>query len=43
MIYSLDKNIKLKGVDGLQTSLSTNGNYSFVGTAKQGDTKGLFL
>ncbi|CAH2465901.1 MULTISPECIES: D-alanyl-D-alanine carboxypeptidase family protein [Bacillus] len=39
MIYSLDKNIKLKGVDGLQTSLSTNGNYSFVGTAKQGDTR----
>ncbi|MED1411202.1 D-alanyl-D-alanine carboxypeptidase family protein [Bacillus paramycoides] len=39
MIYSLDENIKFKGVDGLQTSFSTNGNYSFVGTAKQGDTR----
>ncbi|PQZ53254.1 D-alanyl-D-alanine carboxypeptidase [Bacillus sp. MYb209] len=39
MIYSLDENIKLKGVDGLQTSFSTNGNYSFVGTAKQGDKR----
>ncbi|EEL70721.1 D-alanyl-D-alanine carboxypeptidase family protein [Bacillus mycoides] len=39
MIYSLNENIKLQGVDGLQTSLSTNGNYSFVGTAKQGDTR----
>ncbi|MBE7106025.1 D-alanyl-D-alanine carboxypeptidase [Bacillus cereus] len=39
MIYSLNEKIKLHGVDGLQTSLSTNGNYSFVGTAKQGDTR----
>ncbi|PFD40756.1 D-alanyl-D-alanine carboxypeptidase [Bacillus cereus] len=39
MIYSLDENIKFKGVDGLQTSFSTNGNYSFVGTSKQGDTR----
>ncbi|WP_433772171.1 D-alanyl-D-alanine carboxypeptidase family protein [Bacillus wiedmannii] len=39
MIYSLNQNIKLKGVDGLQTSFSTNGNYSFVGTAKLGDTR----
>ncbi|MGE6540625.1 D-alanyl-D-alanine carboxypeptidase family protein [Bacillus luti] len=39
MIYSLNKNIKLQGVDGLQTSFLTNGNYSFVGTAKQGDTR----
>ncbi|PER29891.1 D-alanyl-D-alanine carboxypeptidase family protein [Bacillus cereus] len=39
MIYSLNKNIKLQGVDGLQTSFSTNGNYSFVGTAKRGDTR----
>ncbi|MED0964008.1 D-alanyl-D-alanine carboxypeptidase family protein [Bacillus paramycoides] len=39
MIYSLAENIKFKGVDGLQTSFSTNGNYSFVGTAKQGDTR----
>ena len=39
MIYSLNKNIKLQGVDGLQTSFSTNGNYSFVSTAKRGDTR----
>ncbi|PEX43240.1 D-alanyl-D-alanine carboxypeptidase [Bacillus cereus] len=39
MIYSLNKNIKLKDIDGLQSSLSTNGNYSFVSTAKQGDTR----
>lgn len=39
MIYSLNENIKLQGVDGLQTSFSTNGNYSFVGTAKLGDTR----
>jgi D-alanyl-D-alanine carboxypeptidase len=39
MIYSLDENIKFKGVDGFQTSFSTNGNYSFVGTAKQGDVR----
>ncbi|KXY74950.1 D-alanyl-D-alanine carboxypeptidase [Bacillus anthracis] len=39
MIYSLNENIKLQGVDGLQTSFSTNGNYSFVSTAKQGDTR----
>ncbi|KFM98703.1 D-alanyl-D-alanine carboxypeptidase [Bacillus clarus] len=39
MIYSLDQNIKLKGVDGLQTSFSNNDNYSFIGTAKQGDTR----
>ncbi|MBL2526071.1 D-alanyl-D-alanine carboxypeptidase, partial [Klebsiella pneumoniae] len=39
MIYSLNENIKLQGVDGLQTSFSTNGNYSFVSTAKLGDTR----
>ncbi|MDR4305007.1 D-alanyl-D-alanine carboxypeptidase, partial [Bacillus mycoides] len=39
MIYSLNKNIKLQGVDGLQTSFSTNGNYSFVSTATRGDTR----
>ncbi|PFN18289.1 D-alanyl-D-alanine carboxypeptidase family protein [Bacillus cereus] len=39
MIYSLNENIKLDGVDGLQTSFPTNGNYSFVGTAKLGDTR----
>jgi len=39
MIYSLNEKIKLQGVDGLQTSFSTNGNYSFVGTAKLGDTR----
>ncbi len=39
MIYSLNENIKLQGVDGLQTSFSTNGNNSFVGTAKLGDTR----
>ena len=39
MIYSLDENIKFQGVDGFQTSFSTNGNYSFVGTAKQGDVR----
>ncbi|MFB6729762.1 D-alanyl-D-alanine carboxypeptidase family protein [Bacillus mobilis] len=39
MIYSLNKNIKLQGVDGLQTSFPTNGNYSFVSTAKRGDTR----
>jgi len=39
MIYSLNENIKLQGVDGLQTSFSTNGNYSFVSTAKRGDTR----
>lgn len=39
MIYSLNKNIKLQGVDGLQTSFSTNGNYSFVSTAHRGDTR----
>ncbi|MEY2300935.1 D-alanyl-D-alanine carboxypeptidase family protein [Bacillus tropicus] len=39
MIYSLDKNIKLQGVDGLQTIFLTNGNYSFVSTAKRGDTR----
>ncbi len=39
MIYSLNKNIKLQGVDGLQTSFSTNGNYSFVSTAKRGDIR----
>ncbi|WP_242214673.1 D-alanyl-D-alanine carboxypeptidase family protein [Bacillus cereus group sp. BfR-BA-01383] len=39
MIYSLNEKIKLEGVDGLQTSFSTNGNYSFVGTAKLGDTR----
>ncbi|ABK85598.1 TPA: D-alanyl-D-alanine carboxypeptidase [Bacillus cereus] len=39
MIYSLNKNIKLQGVDGLQTSFSTNSNYSFVSTAKRGDTR----
>lgn len=39
MIYSLNKNIKHQGVDGLQTSFSTNGNYSFVSTAKRGDTR----
>lgn len=39
MIYSLNENIKLQGVDGLQTSFSTNGNYSFVSTAKHGDTR----
>ncbi|WP_088351175.1 D-alanyl-D-alanine carboxypeptidase family protein [Bacillus cereus] len=39
MIYSLNENIKLQGVDGLQTNFSTNGNYSFVSTAKLGDTR----
>ncbi|RAN78480.1 D-alanyl-D-alanine carboxypeptidase family protein [Bacillus sp. SRB_331] len=39
MIYSLNKNIKLQGIDGLQTSFSTNGNYSFVSTATRGDTR----
>ncbi|WP_434166739.1 D-alanyl-D-alanine carboxypeptidase family protein [Bacillus thuringiensis] len=39
MIYSLNENIKLQGVDGLQTSFSNNGNYSFVSTAKLGDTR----
>ena len=39
MIYSLNKNINLQGVDGLQTSFSTNGNYSFVSTAQRGDTR----
>ena len=39
MIYSLNKNIKLQGVDGLQTSFSTDSNYSFVSTAKRGDTR----
>ncbi|MEH7260825.1 D-alanyl-D-alanine carboxypeptidase, partial [Bacillus toyonensis] len=39
MIYSLNENIKFQGVDGLQTSFSTNGNNSFVGTAKLGDTR----
>ncbi|MDR2993832.1 D-alanyl-D-alanine carboxypeptidase family protein [Bacillus cereus] len=39
MIYSLNENIKLQGVDGLQTSFSTNGNYSFVSTAKLGDAR----
>jgi len=39
MIYSLNKNINLQGVDGLQTSFSTNGNYSFVSTAHRGDTR----
>ncbi|MGE7881546.1 D-alanyl-D-alanine carboxypeptidase family protein [Bacillus sp. NPDC094077] len=39
MIYSLNEKIKLQGVDGLQTSFPTNGNYSFVGTAKLGDTR----
>lgn len=39
MIYSLNENIKLQGVDGLQTSFSTNGNYSFVSTAKLEDTR----
>ncbi|MEC5266902.1 D-alanyl-D-alanine carboxypeptidase [Bacillus mycoides] len=39
MIYSLNKNIKFQGVDGLQTSFSTNGNYSFVSTATRGDTR----
>lgn len=39
MIYSLNENIKLQDVDGLQTSFSTNGNYSFVSTAKLRDTR----
>ncbi|HIE6633221.1 TPA: D-alanyl-D-alanine carboxypeptidase family protein [Bacillus luti] len=39
MIYSLNKDIKLQGVDGLQTSFSTNGIYSFVSTAKLGNTR----
>ncbi|PFJ13129.1 D-alanyl-D-alanine carboxypeptidase [Bacillus cereus] len=39
MIYSLNENIRLQGVDGLQTSFSTNGNYSFISTAKLGDTR----
>ncbi|HDR7795371.1 TPA: D-alanyl-D-alanine carboxypeptidase [Bacillus luti] len=39
MIYSLNENIKFQGVDGLQTSSSINGNYSFVSTAKLGDTR----
>ncbi|MBE5106489.1 D-alanyl-D-alanine carboxypeptidase [Bacillus thuringiensis] len=39
MIYSLNEKIKFQGVDGLQTSFSTNGNNSFVGTAKLGDTR----
>ncbi|MBS9803433.1 D-alanyl-D-alanine carboxypeptidase [Bacillus toyonensis] len=39
MIYSLNENIKLQGVDGLQTSFSNNGNYSFVSTAKLRDTR----
>lgn len=39
MIYSINKDIKLQGVDGLQTSFSTNGIYSFVSTAKLGNTR----
>ncbi|KEK22441.1 D-alanyl-D-alanine carboxypeptidase family protein [Bacillus gaemokensis] len=39
MLYSLDKNIKFKGVDGLQTSFSTHGDYSFIGTAKKGNKR----
>lgn len=39
MIYSLNKDIKLQGVDGLQTSFSTNGIYSFVSTAKLGNIR----
>ncbi|MFJ8526485.1 D-alanyl-D-alanine carboxypeptidase family protein [Bacillus sp. NPDC094106] len=39
MLYSLDKNVKLKGADGLQTSFSNTTGYSFVGTAKQGNKR----
>ncbi|HGH7181732.1 D-alanyl-D-alanine carboxypeptidase [Bacillus cereus] len=39
MIYSINKDIKLQGVDGLQTSFSTNDIYSFVSTAKLGNTR----
>ncbi len=39
MLYSLDKNVKLKSVDGLQTSFSPTTGYSFVGTAKEKDRR----
>ncbi|WJE50431.1 D-alanyl-D-alanine carboxypeptidase family protein [Bacillus cereus] len=39
MLYSLDSNMKFKGVDGLQTSFSNTTGYSFAGTAKQGNKR----
>ncbi len=39
MLYSLDNNVKFKGVDGLQTSFSNTTGYSFASTAKQGNKR----
>ncbi|MBY0599369.1 D-alanyl-D-alanine carboxypeptidase family protein [Bacillus bingmayongensis] len=39
MLYSLDSNVKFKGVDGLQTSFSNTAGYSFASTAKQGNKR----
>ncbi|MEN1936185.1 D-alanyl-D-alanine carboxypeptidase family protein [Paenibacillus sp. 102] len=39
MLYSLDSNVKFKGVDGLQTSFSNTTGYSFAGTVKQGNKR----
>ncbi|MDM5154993.1 D-alanyl-D-alanine carboxypeptidase family protein [Bacillus sp. DX1.1] len=39
MLYSLDKKVKFKGVEGLQTSFTNAAGYSFTGTAKQGNKR----
>jgi len=39
MLYSLDSNVKFKGVDGLQTSFANSAGYSFAGTVQQGNKR----